>query len=57
MKWYMVNDQMVNDLFFMFMSLSALLYTRRVVEFGDKNHLGVYSQVGFSTEVRKKHRF
>ena len=34
-----------------------VLCTRRVAEFGDKSHLGVYSQVGFSTEVRKKHRF
>lgn len=34
-----------------------VLCTRRVAEFGDKSHLGAYSQVGFSTEVCKKQSF
>ena len=43
-------------IFFLCLCLWGLC-TRRVAEFGDKSHLGAYSQVGFSTEVCKKQSF
>ena len=51
----MVNDQMVNKLFFVFISFEY--FYPQGLWISGKKYLGVYSQGFFSNNTRRKHSF